>query len=325
MGGSPTIVKLANIRENPEALRAVDKASEEYIGLVDSIRQKGVLNAISVRELPTGPDGSKQVSKDGETLYALIDGLHRFHSAIDAGLTEIPALVFDFNQAEMLEAQIEANVHKKETKHIEYVRGIQRLMALNPTRTVNDQASRLGKNLTWLKDRLGLLKLTEKCQELVDTGKVVISNAFALSKLPPEEQADWVDRAMTQSPAEFCKAANDRSKEIRDARKKGKDAAPVSFQATAHARKFGEVNEEYQRQTIGKKIIAQKNITSPFDAWRAAIEWCVSMDAETRSTKEAEHNARQAAKADLAATRKVEREAKKKQEATEAAVGAGAS
>jgi len=324
MSGTLGFIKLANIRENPEALRAVDRSGEEYIGLVESIRQKGVLNAISVRELPANADGSKQVSADGNPLYALVDGLHRFYAAQDAGLTEIPALICTFGQAEMLEAQIEANIHKKETRPIEYTRAIQRLMALNPTRTVNDQASRLGKSSAWLKERLGLMKLADKVQELVNDGKIVISNAYALAKLPVEEQADWVDRAMTQSPAEFTPSVNNRVKEVRDARKKGTDAKPAEFAAIPHARKFTEVKEEFERPTLCQKVISSRNITSPFEAWKAAIEWVVSMDASTVAEKRADYEARQKARAEALERRKAERESKKAKEAAEAAVGAGA-
>src|SRR5688572_23183671 len=109
-------IPLGMIRENPDALRAVDKESENFLGLVDSIKQKGVLNAISVREV-VAPSGAKE--------YALIDGLHRFHAAIAAALTEIPAQVFSLDQAEVYEAQIEANVHKVETKHMDYCKAVQ--------------------------------------------------------------------------------------------------------------------------------------------------------------------------------------------------------
>lgn len=319
MSGTPQIIKLANIRENPEALRAVDRAGEEYLGLVESIKQKGVLNALSVRELPANADGTKQVSADGAPLYALIDGLHRFYASQDAGLIEIPALVFDFSQAEMLEAQIEANVHKKETRPIEYTRAIQRLMALNPTRTVSDQASKLGKSSVWLKERLGLMKLAEKVQELVNDGKIVISNAYALAKLPVEEQTDWVDRAMTQSPAEFTPAVHNRVKEIRDARKKGSEAKPASFAPVPHARKFTEVKEEFERPSLGNKLISTRQLQTPFEGWHAAIEWVVSMDGDTLTRKKADYESRQKARNEALARKKQEREEKKQKEAAEAA------
>lgn len=97
-------IPLSLIRENPVALRNVNRKGEGYLGLVDSVRKDGVLNAIVVREIkdPT----------NGNVVYGLVDGLHRFSAASDAGLTEIPAQVKDMDDAAVLEAQLIANVHK---------------------------------------------------------------------------------------------------------------------------------------------------------------------------------------------------------------------
>lgn len=95
------LIPLRQIRENPVALRAVNRTSDGYVELVDSIKRNGVYNGILVREVKD-PDS-------GEVLYGLIDGLHRFSAAQDAGLTEIPAQVRSMADAEVLEAQVIAN------------------------------------------------------------------------------------------------------------------------------------------------------------------------------------------------------------------------
>src|SRR5262245_37817198 len=118
------VIPLDKIRENAVALRQVDRESEAYICLVDSVRNRGILNPILVREI-TNPES-------GETLYGLVDGLHRWNAAIDAGLKEIPVQIIDMNQAEVEEAQIIGNVHKIETRPIEYTRQLERLMARQP-------------------------------------------------------------------------------------------------------------------------------------------------------------------------------------------------
>lgn len=96
-------IPLVHIRENPNALREVNRSTEGYQGLVDSIQKNGVLNAILVREC-VDPNTKT-------TFYGLIDGLHRFNAAKDAGLTEIPAQVRSMDDADVLEAQVLANVH----------------------------------------------------------------------------------------------------------------------------------------------------------------------------------------------------------------------
>jgi ParB/RepB/Spo0J family partition protein len=86
-------IKLTDIHENPVALRSVNRQLESFQGLVDSIREKGVLNAILVRELKN--------EETGETYYGLIDGLQRFSASQDAGRETIPAKVVSMSDAEV--------------------------------------------------------------------------------------------------------------------------------------------------------------------------------------------------------------------------------
>lgn len=94
--GQLAMVPLAKIKDNPVALRQVDKTKEAYSELVDSIRLKGILNPILVREM-------KEPGSD-ETFYAVIDGLHRFTASVDAGLKEIPAYIRNLQESELKRA-----------------------------------------------------------------------------------------------------------------------------------------------------------------------------------------------------------------------------
>lgn len=312
------VIKLVNIRENKDALRPVNKESEDYLGLVDSIKTMGLLNPISVREVGPDKDGTVPRAADGSVLYALIDGLHRYNAAIDAGLTEIPVNVVDMDQAEVYEAQIAANVHKIETKPVEYTKAVQRIMALHPTRTVAEQASRLGKSAQWLKDRLNLLEISESVQKLIDEGKIKISNAVILAKLPAEEQTNWIDKAMTMTPNEFAPAVAGRVKQIKEDKKKGKASSPETFTPTPHLRKFGLIKEEYLKPTELPRLLAAKKITNPVDAIKMAMSWVMNMDEETIAKKKAEWDARQKAAEEAAKKRAEEKAAKKQKEAAEA-------
>ena len=215
-------VPLGLIREPDEALRKVDPDKEEYVGLVESIRVRGVMNPITVRELKD--------EDTGDIVYGLVDGLHRFSASKDVGLDTIPSHVISCEDGELIEARIMANVHKIETKPVEYSRALLKILQNNPLMSKNDLASRLAKTGAWISERLGLLKLTDGIGSLVDEGKIGLSNAYALAKLPQEEQDEFVDRAMTMTPQQFTPTVNARVKELRDARRKGRDAAPEEFQ-----------------------------------------------------------------------------------------------
>ena len=176
------VINVTEVRENPVALRAVDRESEEYVGLRDSIAAKGILNPINVRRRTEDVEGVEV------NYYELIDGLHRYTAACECGLTTLPVSVLSLDDASVLEAQIMANVHKIDTKPVQYTKQMNRIFAGNPTMTVADMAAKLCKSGSWVSQRLGLLKLESAIAVLVDDGKISISNAVALAKLPKEEQ-----------------------------------------------------------------------------------------------------------------------------------------
>ena len=309
-------IPVGEIRENSAALRSVNRQSEEFIALVGSIKERGVLNAISVRQL-----------KDAETgveYYELVDGLHRFTAACEAGCETIPAQVLDLDQLGVLEAQIIANVHKIETRPVDYSKSLQRVMALNPVLTVGELATKLAKSPSWINERLGLLKLCDTVAKLVNDGKINITNAYALAKLPPEEQPDWVDRAINQAPQEFCAAANTRAREVKDARRKGTDEAAVGFTPSQRLQKLALIKQEFEKPEILKALIAEQGINDPFEAAKLAIAWILHMDPMSIAADERKWNEQKAAKEAEKAAKAKEREAKKLADAAKEAVAAGA-
>ncbi len=164
-----TYVQVSQIRENPVALRQVNRNTEAYIELVDSIRREGVLNPIVVRPM--------RDPQTGNEFYGLIDGLHRFTATCDAGLDTIPAHIKSMEDAQVLVAQIIGNIHRIETRPVEYSKQLQKILIQDPLLTAASLADQLGKSTTWIADRLGLLKLDEKIGKLVDEGKINLSNA----------------------------------------------------------------------------------------------------------------------------------------------------
>lgn len=304
-------IPLNKIRENPVALRNVNRESEEYQGLVDSIRKDGVLNAIVVREIQD-PDTK-------ETLYGLIDGLHRFTASQDAGKDSIPAHVTTLDEGRILEAQILANIHKVETKPVEYSKQLVRILAQNPLMTTSELATTLSKSPTWLAERLGLTKLAEAIANLVDEGKVNLSNAYALAKLPAEEQPNFLDRAMTMSPQEFVPTVNGRIKELRDAKRQGRAATPAEFVPVARLRKLGDVKEELVHGTVGKVLCTELKPASTEAAFALGVAWALHMDPASIAADKKKDEEAKKAREDEKAKRKAEREEKAKKEAAEKA------
>ena len=289
------MIPISKIRHNPVALRPVDKESEDYLSMADSVKKHGIFNPILLREF-------ENPESRGEVLYSIIDGLQRFNCALDAGLTEIPAKITDMDQAEIEETQIIANAQKIETKPFQYAEAIERLLQRNPTMSAYQLSEKLSKPIGWLYKMLNMNKrLHDDIKPLVDDKKMTITNAYELSKLPSEEQVTWIDKACTMDPGEFSANIAARSKEIKEARKKGRAESPPVFEPVPNSRKWAEIRAEYAggASTLVAAIRRQK-ITDPVEAVKFAVAWVCRMDpdsqAEQRQADEALKSKRQADK-----------------------------
>jgi ParB/RepB/Spo0J family partition protein len=316
-------VPLSQIRENPAALRSVNRQSEDYLGLVDSIRQKGFVGSISGRQ-KTDPE-------TGEEYIELIDGLHRYNASKDAGIENINIQIVDTDDAGALEIQIMANVHKVETRPVEYTRALRRMLTLNPLLTEAELADKIGKSRSWLKERLGLAKLPENVAKLVDEGDITLVNAYALAKLPEEDMADFVDRAVTMSPDEFVPLAHARAKEVKDAKRKGQDAPAAEFQPVPHLQKMGDLKSEMDTSEIGQSLLAKHGVNTALEAWQLAIQWSLHLDPDSVAVQRAKDEERKAQReeakrkrAEAAKAKKAEKAAEKAKKAAEEAEAAKA-
>lgn len=310
-------IPLANIRENPVALRPVDKTGEKFLQLVSNVKQFGILNPISVRPI--------EPAADGTPLYSVCDGLHRFTAANEAGLDTIPAQVISKTDAEVEEAQIVANFHKVETKPAEYSKALNRLLLRNPDLTMAELSGRLNMSTQQLADRLSLVKLSEPIQKLVDDGSVKLTNAVALAKLPVEMQPDWVERAMTQSPAEFVPASNAALKKHREEMRAGRTPGDPVFEPIPLLQKLGDIKEALgDYRPLAQRLIAAAGpaIKTPEDIFGLALQWTLRVDPVSIETAKAKFEADIAEKNRKKAEAKAERERKKAEAASAAAATA---
>jgi len=282
-------IAIAAIRENPAALRAVDKTTEDYQQLVDSIRDRGVLNPIVVRRLKDG--------ETGEEFFGLVDGLHRYSATQDAGRTTIPVRIVEAGDMEALELQIIANARKVQTRPVEYTKGIQRLMSADPLMTIPQLAKKLSCSPQFINDRMGLLKLADNIAALVDEGKIPLSNAYVLAKLKdPQEQLNFLERAITESPNSLAPMVQARLKEINQAKREGRAANPPGFAAVPTLQKLGDLKNELDNPTVGPFLIADCKPKDMKEAFHLAIAWVLHMDPKSIEQQRAEWDRREAEK-----------------------------
>lgn len=276
-------IPLKNIRENPVAIRSVNRKSDDYISFAGSVRKDGVLNPILVREI-TSPEGTQ--------LYGIIEGLHRYTASLDAGHADIPAQIIEMNDGQVMEAQLIGNAHRIETRPVEYSKHLQRILAGNPMLTLTELAGKLNKSNSWLSDRLGILKLDDSIAGLVDEGKINLSNAYSLAKLPKDEQQAFVDRAMTLSPQEFSGTILARKREIEKARRQGKDAKPEGFVAVPHVQKLADLKSELESPSIGPALVKEAGVTTAEEGFALGVKWALHMDARSIEAAKVKDDAR---------------------------------
>ena len=161
------LVPVENIRPNPDQPRRTfsEDALEE---LSKSIREKGIIQPLIVRPDP---------EVDGD--YQIVAGERRWRAAQRAQLHEVPVLIRDFDDTEVLEVAIIENIQRSDLNAIEEAAGYRQLMdRFGHTQDKLGQA--LSKSRSHIANMLRLLNLPEDVQTLVRDGKLSAGHARSL-------------------------------------------------------------------------------------------------------------------------------------------------
>lgn len=167
-------IPVTKIRESSSNYRlAADFAGKDFEDLISSVKEKGVLMPILVRE-----------SKGG---FEVIAGNRRLVAAKKAGIKEIPANVVVMNDQEVAEAQIIENMQRKDVHPIEEGFAF-RTMIEDMKRDVAGIATRVGKSESYVRGRLFLTNLNEAAARKYRDGKFNDSYATLIAKLSDKDQ-----------------------------------------------------------------------------------------------------------------------------------------
>lgn len=299
-------IPVSMIRESKKALRSAQRETEGYEELVGSIRTDGLMNPIVV--------SARVDEQTGEEYYELVDGVQRYNAVLDCGFETVPANVIkNESEASMLRKQIIGNIHRIETRPVEYSKHLQKILALDPLLTISTLAAQLNKSSAWISQRLSLTLLNKKVAELVDEGKINLTNAYALSRLPVEEQENYVDQAMTETPGEFVPKMAERKKELDRARREGRSASPAGFVPIPRYQKMAEAKAEAENAAIAALLVRQEGISDPVAAFTLGVRWCLHLDPMSVAEGKRQWESKQAAineKKDKAKAERMEKRAK---------------
>lgn len=139
---------------------------EKMQTLVESIRQKGVLQPLLVREL-------------SPTLYEIIAGERRWRAAKEAGLTRVPVIIVSCNDREALELGLIENLQRDDLNPMEEAESLHKLM-VDHKKTQEEIAFAISKSRSYVANTLRLMQLPEDVKNLLREGKLTAGHARSI-------------------------------------------------------------------------------------------------------------------------------------------------
>lgn len=169
---SETFVKITKVEPNREQPRKTfdEDALQE---LADSIKQYGLLQPILVQ--------------DRKEYYEIIAGERRWRAAKLAGLKEVPVIIKDYTEQEIMEISLIENIQREDLNPVEEALAYKRLLEEFHLKQ-DELAERVSKSRTTITNSMRLLKLCDYVQQMIIDGKLTTGHARALISIENEEQ-----------------------------------------------------------------------------------------------------------------------------------------
>lgn len=181
-----------------------DFDEEELQALSESIAIHGIIQPLTVRELPSG-------------YFQIIAGERRWRAARMANLKEVPVVVIEADDKKAMELALIENLQRQDLNPVEEALGYQSLIG-DYGLTQEEAASRVGKSRPAVANALRLLSLSEGVLEKLRTGELTAGHARAVLQLKSEKkqmeaaqkiialglsvrQAELLCKNMTKEPA----------------------------------------------------------------------------------------------------------------------------
>lgn len=170
---STVALKISDIEPNRSQPRK--EFNEEALSeLADSISQHGVLQPLLVRPLAGGG-------------YQIVAGERRWRASRMAGLTEVPVVIRELSDGQVMELALIENLQREDLSPIEEAEGYKTLM--DTYGLTQDQVSKtVGKSRPAVTNALRLLHLPKKVLDLVRDGRLSAGHARTLLSFPSEQE-----------------------------------------------------------------------------------------------------------------------------------------
>jgi ParB family chromosome partitioning protein len=167
-GGGVTKLPLQKVEPNPNQPRRLFD-EEQLQALADSIAEHGLIQPLAVRDM-------------GD-YYQIIAGERRWRACRMAGLSEVPVVIIEADEAKVMELALVENLQRQDLNPMEEAEGYRRLV--EEFGLSHEQvAERVGKSRPAVANALRLLNLRPELRELVENGQLSAGHARAILSLP---------------------------------------------------------------------------------------------------------------------------------------------
>ena len=166
---------------SPSRFQARTDISEESLEeLTASIKSQGVIQPLIVRKTSAGN-------------FELVAGERRLRASKMAGLSEVPIVVKDLSDEEIIKMGLIENLQREDLNPLDEAKGIQRLQQeFNVTQ--EDLGLSLGKSRTSITNSLRLLQLAKPVQTMLEEGSLSMGHARPLLTLPEAIQEKFANK-----------------------------------------------------------------------------------------------------------------------------------
>ncbi|WP_249029330.1 ParB/RepB/Spo0J family partition protein [Tannockella kyphosi] len=175
-------IALDKIRPNPYQPRKVfDKEALQELAV--SIEQHGVFQPVILKKSVQG--------------YEIVAGERRCRAAKLAKLTEVPAIIVEFSDEQMMEVALLENIQRENLNAIEEAQAYQTMME-KLSLTQEALGKRIGKSRSYIANTLRLLTLPQEIQDFVLAGKLSMGHARCLITLEKEKAVQLANRCVEE-------------------------------------------------------------------------------------------------------------------------------
>lgn len=228
-----TVVKITQVEPNREQPRKNfdEDALQE---LADSIKQFGLLQPILVQ--------------DRKTHYEIIAGERRWRAAKLAGLKEVPVIIRDYTDQEIVEISLIENIQREDLNPIEEAQAYKRLLTEFNLKQ-DEVAERVSKSRTAVTNSMRLLKLCDEVQQMIIDDMLSTGHARALISIEdPEQQYTIAQKIFDEklSVREVEKLVKDLNKPEKPKKESYKEDKSLDI--------IYEAIEEKLKQSLGTKV-----------------------------------------------------------------------